>query len=152
MVAAAALGPLITHERVRYAVTVPGAYGVGVAWVAELAIAFGLMTIILRVSNSPLARYTGLCAGALVATYITFEGPVSGMSMNPARTLGSALAAHDWTALWVYFTAPPLGMLAAAEVYLRIRGGRRCPARSCSTTTTSRVCFASITKSVNGKR
>ena len=44
------------------------------------------------------------------------------MSMNPARTLGSALFARDWTALWIYFVAPPAGMLAAAELYLRQRG------------------------------
>jgi aquaporin Z len=129
MVSGAALGGLIAHERVRYAVTLPGAYaaslpwaGRGVAWVAEFAISFGLMSAILRVSNSRLSRYTGLFAGALVATYIALEAPISGMSMNPARTLASALGAHDWTALWVYFTAPPVGMLAAAEVYLRTRG------------------------------
>lgn len=122
LLAGAGLGPLLAHERVHYAVTVPGSYGVAVAWVAELLIAFLLMWVILQVSNSRLARYTGLFAGLLVATYITLEGPLSGMSMNPARTLASALAAHDWTAIWVYFTAPPLGMLAAAEVYLRVRG------------------------------
>lgn len=118
----AALGPLLAHEQVRYAVTIPGPYGVAAAWSAELAITFVLMSVILVVSNSGLARYTGLFAGALVATYITLEAPISGMSMNPARTLASALGAHDWTALWVYFTAPPLGMLAAAEVYVRRRG------------------------------
>jgi aquaporin Z len=122
LVAAAGLGPLLEHQRVHYAVTVPGPYGVAVAWVGELVIAFLLMSVILRVSNSALAAYTGLFAGLLVAIYITLEGPLSGMSMNPARTLASALGAHDWTALWVYFTAPPLGMLAAAEVYLRARG------------------------------
>jgi aquaporin Z len=122
LLAAAGLGPLLAHERVHYAVTLPGPHGVAVAWVAELVIAFLLMWVILRVSNSRLARYTGLFAGLLVATYITLEGPLSGMSMNPARSLASALGAHDWTALWVYFTAPPLGMLAAAEVYLRTRG------------------------------
>jgi len=63
-----------------------------------------------------------VCAGLLVASYITLAAPVSGMSMNPARTLGSALAAHYWRALWVYFTAPVCGMLLAAEVYLRLRG------------------------------
>jgi len=61
----------------------------------------------------------------LVAVYITFEAPISGMSMNPARTFGSAYWAHAWTALWIYFTAPPLGMLLAAELYLRIRGAHR---------------------------
>ena len=44
------------------------------------------------------------------------------MSMNPARTLGSALPAQLWAGLWIYFTAPPLGMLLAAELYLRLKG------------------------------
>jgi aquaporin Z len=44
------------------------------------------------------------------------------MSMNPARTLASAVAALDWTAIWIYFIAPPLGMFLAAEVYLLWRG------------------------------
>ena len=92
---------------------------------AELAISFGLMTIVLLVSNTPrLARFTGLFAGLLVATYISLEAPLSGMSMNPARSFGSAFSARSWTALWVYFTAPPLGMLLAAETYLRVARSR----------------------------
>jgi aquaporin Z len=47
------------------------------------------------------------------------------MSMNPARSFASALVAWQWTALWIYFTAPPLGMLAAAEAYVRLRGAHR---------------------------
>jgi len=66
-----------------------------------------------------------LCAGVLVATYITVEAPFSGMSMNPARTFGPALLAHTAGTLWIYFTAPPLGMLAAAELYVRARGAAR---------------------------
>ena len=58
-------------------------------------------------------------------TYISVEAPLSGMSMNPARTFGSALAARLWTALWVYFTAPLVGMLLAAELYRRTRGPER---------------------------
>ena len=57
-----------------------------------------------------------------MALYITFEAPLSGMSMNPARTVASALPAHVWTGVWIYFIAPPLGMLLAAEVYLLWRG------------------------------
>ena len=110
---------------VSYAATVPGAWGVAVAFLAEVAITFVLMSVILRVSNRPdWNRFTGLCAGLLVASYIVVEAPLSGMSMNPARTLGSAVHAQVWTALWVYFTAPPLGMLAAAQVYLWRRGAR----------------------------
>ncbi len=48
------------------------------------------------------------------------------MSMNPARTVGSALIPGLWTALWVYFLAPPLGMLSAASVYGRLKRGIDC--------------------------
>src|SRR5262249_39396013 len=67
-------------------------------------------------------RYAGLAVGICVALFITFEAPLSGMSMNPARTLGSAAGAMRFDHLWIYFTAPPLGMLLAAEVRLRSRG------------------------------
>lgn len=109
---------------VRYAATIPGVYGDAAAFVAELTISFVLMTTILFVSNrETLARYTPYFAGALVATYITFETPFSGMSMNPARTFGSAFHAGYWHALWIYFIAPVLGMLAAAEFFLKVRRG-----------------------------
>ena len=55
--------------------------------------------------------------------YYTFEAPLSGMSTNPARTFGSALHANYWHALWIYFIAPALGMLAAGQLFLRVRGG-----------------------------
>jgi aquaporin Z len=116
----------LADPSVNYAVTVPGPNGPGVAFVAEAVISFGLMLAVLLVSNTErLARFTGCFAGLLVTAYIAIEAPLSGMSMNPARTMASALPAHLWTAWWIYFTAPPLGMLAAAELYLRTRGGLR---------------------------
>jgi len=57
--------------------------------------------------------------------FITFEAPLSGMSLNPARTFGSALVASQWNALWLYFVAPPLGMLGAATFYTAVRRGRQ---------------------------
>ena len=123
LLSAVVLGELVAHPSVQYATTVPGMSGVGVAFLAEVVISFILMSMVLRVSNTPrLARFTGLFAGVMVATYISLEAPYSGMSMNPARTFASAFPAHIWTALWVYFTAPPLGMLLAAELYVR-QGG-----------------------------
>ncbi len=117
-------GPLVADESVRYAVTVPGPLGVGAAFAAEVAISFLLMTVVLIVSSDPRHGWlTGACAGVLVAAFITVEAPLSGMSMNPARTVGSALWAGEWTALWIYFAAPLLGMLGAAELHLR-RNGR----------------------------
>lgn len=127
-VAAAGLlaGGVLRDPSVRYAVTVPGGPGAAVAFVAEATIAFVLMAVVLAmVGRAPVERYTGWVAGALVALYITFEAPLSGMSMNPARSLASALAANLWTGLWIYFVAPPLGMLAAAEIHRRSAGRRR---------------------------
>jgi aquaporin Z len=120
ILAARILGDVMIHPTVNYIVTIPGSDGVGIAFLAELCISLGLMLIILIASNTPhLANWTGLFAGILIATYITLEAPFSGMSMNPARTLASAISAHNWTAIWIYFTAPLLGMLAAAEIYVR---------------------------------
>lgn len=124
LLATLALREWIGDPAVNYAATVPGNYGVTAAFAAEVAISFALMSVVLRVSSSPAAALTGIFAGALVATFIAFEAPISGMSMNPARTLGSAFSANTWTALWLYFTAPPIGMLAAAELHSRMRGGR----------------------------
>lgn len=114
------LSPAIADRHVNYATTLPGPHGPLIAFVAELLISFILMSVVLRVSNTKrLARWTGVFAGTLVATYITFESPLSGMSMNPARTFGSAFGASVWMSLWIYFVAPPLGMLLAAEIFTR---------------------------------
>ena len=119
------LGRAVASPSVNYAATVPGPNGALAAFVAELVISFVLMSVVLRVSNTKnLARWTGLFAGALVATYITLEAPISGMSMNPARTFGSAFGANVWQSLWIYFVAPPLGMLAAAEIFTRGKARR----------------------------
>ena len=119
----AILGDRFLPPPVAAVATVPGALGVVAAFVAEAAMTFVLMLMVLFVSNSAsIARYTGLVVGLLVAAYITLEAPVSGMSLNPARTFASAWAGNIWTALWVYFTAPTLGMLAAAQTYLWLRG------------------------------
>jgi aquaporin Z len=117
------LGKQLADPAVRYVVTVPGEHGAVIALLAEFVIAFGMMSAVLYFSNHHrLDRFTGLFAGLLVATYITIEAPFSGMSMNPARTFGSGFSAEIWSGLWIYLTAPPLGMLAAAELYLWRKG------------------------------
>jgi aquaporin Z len=118
MLAAALLGKVIADPAVNYAATLPGEMGLVPAFIAEVLISFVLMSVILRVSNAKRwNRFTGLCAGLLVASYITLESPISGMSMNPARTFASAVPAHAWMSLWIYFTAPILGMLTAGQIY-----------------------------------
>ena len=122
LLSAGTMGMAIEHPAVNYVVTVPGRSGASSAFFAELLISFGLMLTVLLVSNHRrLSIFTGLIAGCLVALYISIEAPISGMSMNPARTFASALPAHLWTAFWVYLTAPLLGMLLAAEVYVRTK-------------------------------
>jgi aquaporin Z len=126
VVAGAALGGILSDPSVNYVTTRPGPSGDAVAFLAEAAISFVLMLTVLAVSNHPrLAPFTGVCAGLLVWTYITVEAPLSGMSMNPARTFGSALVAGDFPGLWIYFTAPVLGMLLAAELFTRRYGVQR---------------------------
>ncbi len=110
----------LSDPAVNFVATLPGPQGMAIAFIAEFGIAFVLMTTVLLVSNTPhIARFTGVFAGILVATYITLEAPFSGMSMNPARTFGSAFVGHLWTGLWIYFTAPVVAMQLAATVYLR---------------------------------
>jgi len=125
-VSALALGKRLADPDVAYAVTIPGKYGAGVAFGAELFMAALLMGVVLFTSNRPrLARYTSYSVGILIALYILLFAPVSGFSINPARTVGSAVFANIWTAGWVYFTAPLIGMMGAAEAYLRSYGPDR---------------------------
>jgi aquaporin Z len=127
LLAAAVLAPWIADPAVNYVVTMPGAGGAGWAFVAEVAITLVLMLVVLSLVSRPrLAPYTGLVVGFLVFSYITLESPISGMSMNPARTVASALPAMTWTAFWVYLVAPPLGMLTAAAIHRRLGRADHC--------------------------
>src|SRR5215813_1461993 len=117
------LGQTLAHSNVNFAITRPGMRGVAIAFVAELVITFLLMTAVLNVSNNrKLAPYTGMAAGVMVMLFITFEAPFSGMSMNPARSFASDFVGMQWQSIWIYFTAPVMGMFAAAEVFVRTRG------------------------------
>lgn len=120
------LGLPIRHSSVNYAATVPGSGGEWVAFAAEAAISSALFMAVLTSSNSrPLSRWTPFIVGLMVALFITVEAPISGMSVNPARSAGSAIFAGEFTGLWIYFTAPVAGMLAAAWVYTASRRDHR---------------------------
>ncbi len=125
LAARAVLGGRLAHPAVHFVTTRPGPGGALVAFGAEALISFALMAVVVAVSASRRAAWTGVCAGALVALFITVEAPLSGMSMNPARSLGSALVAGELRDLWIYLLAPPLGMLAAAAA-MRRRAARAC--------------------------
>jgi aquaporin Z len=115
------LGPIIRLPQVDYAVTIPGLGGPPAAFAAETFMAALLMAVVLITSNSRrFAPSTAWLMGLLITGYVFVFAPVSGFSINPARTFGSAVVAGVWTSLWIYFTAPLLGMFASAELYLRI--------------------------------
>ena len=118
-----ALPTFASDPHVRHAATLPGSHGVPGAFAGEVLIAFTQMSIVLGISNSRRWHaWTGIFAALGVALYISFEAPFSGMSMNPARTLGSALGEQNYASLWLYFLAPVIGMFLAAEVYVRRAG------------------------------
>ena len=129
LAAGAVLGNRLGEPAVEFVTTRPGDTGALAAAAGELGISFVMMSVVLRVAAHPRTmRWTGVVAGLLVMLYITVEAPLSGMSMNPARTLGPALLAGRFDSLWIYFAVPPLAMFAAAEVFRR----GRTPRTSCA--------------------
>lgn len=118
LLVAGLLGERFTLPPLSAIATVPGPAGPAAAFTVEAAMAFVLMlTVLVTSGNARWMRLTGLCAGSLVALFITAAAPLSGMSINPARTLASAVAGGVWTQAWIYALAPPLGMLLAAETH-----------------------------------
>jgi aquaporin Z len=108
-------GATFSDLPVNYIVTTPGVAGVWPALFFETVMSFVMMGVVLHVSNhSRLSGYTGLVAGVMVAVFLVCSAQVSGFSINPARTLASALPAGNYQSLWVYLMGPVSGMLSAA--------------------------------------
>lgn len=115
------LGGYYEHPSIHFVTTVPGrgAAGVFKAFVAEFIISFLLIFIMLVViSSKRLEKLAPIVTGVLIAIYLVVETPYSGMSLNPARSFASAFVAGEWRALWIYFTAPVIAMLSAAQLFL----------------------------------
>ena len=122
--AAAGCLRLILGNVAQLGATLPaGAGGAWQAWALEVVLTFFLMFVIMAVATDTRAvgQAAALAIGATVGLEALFAGPISGASMNPARSLGPALLSGTWTALWVYLTAPFLGAVAAALVYRWLR-------------------------------
>ncbi|PZV10799.1 MAG: hypothetical protein DCF20_20745 [Pseudanabaena sp.] len=137
------IGMAIADPSVNYIATVPKVPEYD-AFLVEFIISLGMMTLILQVSNHPkLFKLTGLFCGMLLIVYIMLVAPISGMSMNPARSLGSAIPANAWHGFWVYCVAPPLGMIIASEIYLRT-GKKKSRAELCC-----KICPNSTTRCIS---
>lgn len=114
---------------VQWGLTLPGeGYSVAEAFAAELVITFLLVFLVLYcVSNQRFARLTPFLAGALVAFLVFVEAPVSGTSLNPARSFAPALVSLRFEHHWLYWIAPPLGALAAVALIRRVVDTRERP-------------------------
>jgi MIP family channel proteins len=122
--AAAAALRLLLGGAAHLGATLPA--GAGGAWQAfglEALLTFFLMFVIMAVATDTRAEghAAALAIGATVALEALFAGPISGASMNPARSLGPALVSATWETQWVYLAAPLLGATAAARLYRWLR-------------------------------
>lgn len=93
------------------------------AIVWEMALTFLLVLVILAVATDTRAGGQGaaIAIGGAVALGALVGGPISGASLNPARSIGPALVTGDVGGLWIYLVAPPLGAFAAALTYRALR-------------------------------
>lgn len=117
----ALLGSSFAHPEVDYALTLPGPQGAAVAFGAEFIITFGMIAVLfMALHTKQLENLAGWLLGGLLAIYIVVETPYSGMSLNPARSLGSAAVAHNFTDFWVYLVAPTLSAWLAAVLFQQL--------------------------------
>ncbi len=116
-ITASALLLLLFPEHGTLGNTVP-AGSVGQSLLLEIVLAFILMFTIIHVAEGSKERglLAGLTIGGVVGMEALFAGPVSGASMNPARSIGPALVSGNLTHLWIYIVAPLSGAVAAIFV------------------------------------
>lgn len=121
-VIALAFGKMLADPALRYLVTVPGPDGPWEPLATEFVVGLALMSTVLYFSNHHrLDNFTGIFAALLVAAYIFAESPFTVMPAT-ATHVSATFPSGLWTGLAVYFSAPPLGMLTAAELYLWWKG------------------------------
>lgn len=126
---AALLLRLLLPEHGTLGATLPGA-GVWRAFGMEVVLSFLLMLVILNVSSGHMEKgmMAGVAIGGTVALDALIGGPVSGASMNPARSLGPALVSGQLGSVWIYIVAPVLGTFLAYPTCRLIQGGQCCMA------------------------
>ncbi|GMP34493.1 hypothetical protein CsSME_00007335 [Camellia sinensis var. sinensis] len=112
----------VFHPIMGGGVTVPSGDYVQ-AFALEFIISFNLMFVVTAVATDTRAvgELAGIAVGATVMLNILIAGETTGASMNPVRTLGPAIAANNYKAIWIYLAAPILGALAGAGVYSAVK-------------------------------
>jgi len=103
--------------------------GVPQAFVLEVILTCVLMLVILAVSTGSKEKgmFAGIAVGAVVALEALFAGPVTGASMNPARSLAPALVSGQLGSLWIYLVAPAVGALIAVPLCWCTQAPGCCP-------------------------
>jgi MIP family channel proteins len=122
-VAALLLLAVWTDKPAKLGATVPSV-GDGSALLYEAVLTAFLMFVIMAVATDTRAvgAAAAIAIGGTVGLDALFGGPVTGASMNPARSFGPALAAGEWHAFWVYLVGPIVGAAAGALAYQAVRG------------------------------
>jgi len=123
LVAAALLAAVWPSQPADLGTTLP-TVGVGSAFVYEVVLTAFLMFVIMAVATDTRAVGAGaaIAIGGTVGLDALFGGPITGASMNPARSLGPALVSGEMHDLWIYLTAPLLGAALGALAYQLVRG------------------------------
>jgi MIP family channel proteins len=121
--AAAALLRALFGDVAHLGTTLPRG-GDGQSLVLEIVLTFFLMVVIMAVATDDRAvgQAAALAIGGTVLLDAMFGGPISGASMNPARSFGPALASGNWSHFWVYVVGPIAGALLGAGTYELMRG------------------------------
>lgn len=125
---ALALAAVWTDQPAHLGATIPSV-GAGSAFVYEFLLTAILMFVIISVATDTRAvgAAAAIAIGGAVALDALFGGPVTGASMNPARSFGPALVSGTWTDFWVYVAGPIAGAAAGALAYQLIRGAATRP-------------------------
>jgi aquaporin NIP len=114
-----------TDKPAHLGATVPSV-GAGSALLYEIVLSAFLMFVIVAVATDTRAvgAAAAIAIGGTVGLDALFGGPVTGASMNPARSLGPALAAGEWRDFWIYVAGPAAGASLGAFAYQLVRGER----------------------------
>ncbi len=132
-IVAALLLKLILPAHPNLGATLPG-ISIWGAFLFEIVLTFILMFVILNVSAEYMEKgmMAGVAVGGTVGLEALFAGPLTGASMNPARSLGPALVSGEISVLWLYLLAPVVGAILAAPMCRWIQGERCCGDEGCS--------------------
>jgi aquaporin Z len=109
-------------RKVNVGMTLPGkGYSIGFVFLIEVFISFLLISLIFYFLHAQkLTKYTGIAVGLLVAILVFLTAPISGTSLNPARSIGPAFVSWNFSFLWLYITAPLLGSFIAVIIRKKI--------------------------------